>query len=427
MCRPALFLLALLTCTLGAWAAGLDEWRDHGPRDELRPTFVRYGDTLAIVHDARPGLDGWYQRTFAVHGGEYVKFQATRRTIGVENPRHSCLVRIVWADAKGRMVPAAMAGATAEPEHPLDGPTDLEGRATVAGIYQVPPQATQATVELHLQHAPKGRVEWSDIVFEKTSAPAARKVRLATVQYVPTGRSPRQNCEEYAPLVVEAARQHADLVVLGETVPYVRTKQTPAENAETIPGPTTDYFGSLAKANAIHIALSLYEREGHLVYNTAVLLDPAGKLLGKYRKVCLPHGEVEKGVAPGADYPVFDTKFGKVGLMICYDGFYPEVARALTANGAEVIAWPVWGCDPLLARARACENRVFVVSSTFTDPARDWMISAVIDPSGKVVAQAKESGSVAVHEADLAQPLVGPYNLGDFREIVQRHRPGGAK
>ncbi len=228
-------------------------------------------------------------------------------------------------------------------------------------------------------------------------------------------------------MIAAAAQQQADLIVLGETVPYVRTKLSPAECAEPIPGPTTDYFGGLAKQHAIHIALSLYEREGHLVHNTAVLLSSEGKLLGRYRKVCLPHGEVEKGVAPGADYPVFDTKFGKVGLMICYDGFYPEVARALTANGAEVIAWPVWGCDPLLARARACENRVYVVSSTFTDPKNDWMISAVIDPSGKVLAQAKESGSIVVSEVDLAKPLVGPYNLGDFRGMVQRHRPDTPK
>jgi predicted amidohydrolase len=420
MSRPAL-LLAFLSWTLGAGAA---DWSERSPRDELRPAFSRDGEALVITHDERAGLDGWYQQSFAVQGGDFMKFGATRRTIGVDNPRHSGLVRIVWTDAKGRIVPAAVAGATAEPEHPQDGPTDAHGVATLAGVYQVPPKATQAIIELHLQHAPKGRVEWTRIVFEQTVAPAARKVRLATVQYVPTGKSPRQNCEEYAPLIAEAARQQADLVVLGETVPYVRTKLAPADCAEPIPGPSTAYFGGLAKQHALHVALSLYERDGHLVYNTAVLIGPDGKLLGKYRKVCLPHGEVEKGVAPGADYPVFETKFGKVGLMVCYDGFYPEVARALTANGAEVIAWPVWGCDPLLARARACENRVYVVSSTFTDPKSDWMISAVIDPAGKVVAQAKQSGSVAVHEADLAQPLVGPYNLGDFREIVQRHRPG---
>ena len=423
MSRPALLWLSLLGWLPGLLAASQGGWTEQSPRDEIRPAFSRKGDALIITHDAREGLDGWYQQTFAVQGGDFFKFSATRLTTGVENARHSGLVRIVWTDAKGKGVPAAVAGASAEPEHPIDGPIDAQGRSILTGVYQVPPKATQATIELHLQHAPKGRVEWSNITFEKSAAPASRKVRLATVQYIPTGKSPRQNCEEYAPMIAEAAKQKADLIVLGETVPYVRTKLSPAECAEPIPGPTTEYFGSQAKLNGIHIAVSLYEREGHLVYNTAVLLNPEGKLLGKYRKVCLPHGEVEKGVAPGADYPVFETKFGKVGLMICYDGFYPEVARALTANGAEVIAWPVWGCDPLLARARACENRVYVVSSTFTDPKSDWMISAIIDPAGKVVAQAKESGSIVVSEADLSKPLVGPYNLGDFRGMVQRHRP----
>jgi predicted amidohydrolase len=427
MSRPALVLLFLLGLSQGLLAASHGGWTEQSPRDEIRPAFSRKGDALIITHDAREGLDGWYQQTFAVQGGDFFKFSATRLTTGVENARHSGLVRIVWTDAKGKGVPAAVAGASAEPEHPIDGPIDAQGRSILTGVYQVPPKATQATIELHLQHAPKGRVEWSNITFEKSVAPASRKVRLATVQYIPTGKSPLQNCEEYAPMIAEAAKQKADLIVLGETVPYVRTKLSPAECAEPIPGPTTDYFGGLAKQHSLHIAVSLYEREGHLVYNTAVLLSSDGKLLGKYRKVCLPHGEVEKGVAPGADYPVFDTKFGKVGLMICYDGFYPEVARALTANGAEIIAWPVWGCDPLLARARACENRVYVVSSTFTDPKSDWMISGIIDPAGKVVAQAKESGSIVVSEADLSKPLVGPYNLGDFRGMVQRHRPDAQK
>ena len=427
MSRPALVLLSILGLSQGLLAATHGGWTEQSPRDEIRPAFSRNGDALVITHDAREGLDGWYQQKFGVVGGDFMKFSATRKTTSVENPRHSGLVRIVWSDATGKAVPAATPGASAEPEHPLDGLIDAQGISVITGVYQVPPKATQATIELHLQHAPKGRIEWRHITFEKSTAPASRKVRLATVQYIPTGKSPRQNCEEYAPMIAAAAKQKADLIVLGETVPYVRTKLSPAECAEPIPGPTTEYFGSQAKQNGIHIAVSLYEREGHLVYNTAVLLSAEGKLLGKYRKVCLPHGEVEKGVAPGADYPVFDTKFGKVGLMICYDGFYPEVARALTANGAEVIAWPVWGCDPLLARARACENRVYVVSSTFTDPKSDWMISAVIDRAGKVVAQAKESGSVVVTEADLSKPLVGPYNLGDFHGMVQRHRPEAQK
>ena len=93
-------------------------------------------------------------------------------------------------------------------------------------------------------------------------------------------------------------------------------------------------------------------------------IGPDGAVAGKYRKVTLPRSEVEAGVTPGDSYPVFDTRFGKVGMMVCYDGFFPEVARELSNRGAEVIAWPVWGCNPSLAAARACENHVYVVSST---------------------------------------------------------------
>jgi predicted amidohydrolase len=99
------------------------------------------------------------------------------------------------------------------------------------------------------------------------------------------------------------------------------------------------------------------------------------------------------------------------------------VARELTRRGAEVIAWPVWGCDPPLARARANENRVFVVSSTYEDARRNWMLSAVYDREGTPLAVARKWGTVAVAEVDLNERHVGPYNLGDFHAMVQRHRP----
>ena len=178
----------------------------------------------------------------------------------------------------------------------------------------------------------------------------------------------------------------------------------------------------MPKNNDLYIVAGLLERNDHLVYNVAVLLGPDGKIVGKYRKVTLPRGEIEGGIMPGDEYPVFDTRFGKVGMMICYDGFFPEVARELSNRGAEVIAWPVWGCNPLLAAARACENHVYLISSTYTDASSNWMISAVFGHDGQLLTQAKEWGTVAVAEVDLNRPLYW-YGLGDFRAQIPRHRP----
>ena len=95
------------------------------------------------------------------------------------------------------------------------------------------------------------------------------------------GKTPAGNCRLFAPLIEEAARQRADLVVLPETLTYCGTGLSLVDCAEPIPGPSTDYFGELARKHNLYIVAGLVERDRHLAYNVAALLGPDGKISGQ--------------------------------------------------------------------------------------------------------------------------------------------------
>ena len=251
-------------------------WESVAQREEIRPTFafdpkggpkgngafvIVAGDSVGQHGHVPEGVSSHWRKVLPVRGG--AQRWSTSRSHGAA-PRSD---RVAGRRGEGRSPdpPASRENEAgpiplAEPEHPLDGAHRPAGLDEAGGRLRAPTKATQAVVELHsAMGAPRPRgVEC--VTFRKRPAAAEPQGALATVHYTPSGKSPRANCEEYAPLIAEAARQKADLVVLGETVPYVRVGKKPHETAETIPGPTTEYFGELARKHDLHVVVSLYER-----------------------------------------------------------------------------------------------------------------------------------------------------------------------
>ena len=267
------------------------------------------------------------------------------------------------------------------------------------------------------------------------------KFTVGLVQMAMTA-DPSENLQRALSLVEQAAGSGAQVICLPELFAsqYFCQREDPAlfDLAETIPGPSTEALGSLARAKRVSIVASLFERRAAgLYHNTVALIDTEGKVAGLYRKMHIPDDPAyyEKFYFTPGDlgFRAFDTPAGRVGALICWDQWYPEGARLTALRGASVLFYPTAiGWHPrekeqhgaaqrdawrTIQRSHAIANGVYVAAVNrvgHETPSSDaggiefWGSSFLADPFGVVLAEAS---------ADREEILIGDVDLARIEEV----------
>lgn len=237
---------------------------------------------------------------------------------------------------------------------------------------------------------------------QSESRPAPPPFTAAAVQMdVEPGESD-SNLSRMAGFARDAAGREADLVVFPEcslTGYCLGSREEARELAEPVPGPAVLRTSALCRELGIHVIFGLIEARGERLHNTVVLVGPSG-LLARYRKVHLPHVGVDRFLDPGEEaFAVHETSLCRLGMNICYDGGFPEPARVLALDGADLITLPTnWprGAEAFARHAvptRALENTVYYLASSRVGEERGTRfigLSSICDPSGEVLASADQ-------------------------------------
>jgi N-carbamoylputrescine amidase len=237
--------------------------------------------------------------------------------------------------------------------------------------------------------------------------------------------------DKHMPFIERAGKEGVKILGLQEIFngPYFCPSQDTRwyDAAEAVPGPTTEIMQAIAKKYEMVMVVPVYEREmAGVFYNTAAVIDADGKYLGKYRKQHIPQvrpGFFEKFYfKPGnGGYPVFQTRYAKVGVYICYDRHFPEGARCLGLNGAEIVFNPsatVEGLSKYLWKleqpAHAAANGYFMAASNRVGTEAPWNIgkfygtSYFADPRGQIIKEASD---------DKDELLVADIDFGMIDEV----------
>ncbi|MBM7691668.1 putative amidohydrolase [Peribacillus deserti] len=187
------------------------------------------------------------------------------------------------------------------------------------------------------------------------------------------------------------------------------TREHTKSLAEDLHGSSICHIQAMSRHYGVKLVFGFPEKKDGRLYNSACFIDEKGEILGTYQKVHL-WDEESKYFEAGTDFPVWDTNIGKIGIMICYDTEFPESARSLAVQGAEIILAPTANMTPfqhvqqLFIQSRAAENQVFVATTNQIGQEESTLFfgeSAAADPYGEMLAKAGGQEQELVIEMDL--------------------------
>lgn len=274
-----------------------------------------------------------------------------------------------------------------------------------------PANAAQLAVEVLLTAKGTGSFQLTDLELTEEEAYQPRNVKICTIGYELLNRElVTVPFEENVALTLreidEVAHLNPDVIVLTENA-FQTSEQigrSGKSTANRLDDPHVQALCAKAKEYNCYIVTSLKTLdEDDVLHNTSILIDRNGKIQGTSHKTHLTIGEKEGGMELGTEFPVFETDFGKVGMLVCWEHFFPEAVRILTLKGAELILVPTHGFRLDRAATRALENGVYFVTAHVRGSD-----SVILDPDGQVIADGTEKG-YAFAQIDLNKKAAVPY------------------
>lgn len=390
-------------------------WITWQPHDGIKPSFsigtFNNESVLKISSGGKYENYGrWMCNVKNVKAGSTYRFSVEYLPDNISKEDTSVVAMYSWLSSAGKVLGRYYADSKYMTK---------DGWKGLMRVLKAPNFATTVRIELNLRWT-GGSIQWRRPVFTKTMPTNHRTVKVASVQVQARYSTKQENLNQIIKMIDETGKkEHPDIMCLAESLYDFETKPNTVDaRSETIPGPLTNTISRKAKEYKCYLVFSMVEKEGNQYHQTAVLIDRGGQIAGKYRKVHVPLDEAEFGYTPGTEYPVFQTDFGKIGMMICWDQWFPETARILTANGAEVIFVPTMGMAPIQAQARAADNGIYIVVSDYLRPEN----TKIIDPEGTVIAHAPGSAGqtgYAVSTIDLDKTN---YSMGDVHSVYLKER-----